>query len=238
MPAYEVELSQRFWSTLLSVISAIALVAAVGHRVWGWSPGDLAVAWRSRAIPLDRDRVLGNPKAGVAIIVYSDFHCPACRRFSNETLPQIRARYIASGQVVMAYRHYPLEGVHPLAFQAAKVAVCADQQHLFWEMHDVLFRGPSILQALESGWTPDRLDLDSSQLRACLADSKADDVVRADQADGARLGIDVTPTFLVGSVDAKGRLRVSRRLSGAAPVEQFNEVLEALLSSKRAGSTP
>lgn len=89
-------------------------------------------------VSTDDDPALGDPNAPVTIIEFSDFECPFCRRFWQETLPQIKAEYIDTGKARFVYRDFPLS-MHPGAFPAALAANCANQQGKFWEMHDKIF---------------------------------------------------------------------------------------------------
>ena len=40
----------------------------------------------------------------------------------------------------LAFRHFPLSGIHPYAQQAVKAAEAVGAQGRFWEMHDLLFK--------------------------------------------------------------------------------------------------
>ncbi|APV49463.1 hypothetical protein BWI17_07065 [Betaproteobacteria bacterium GR16-43] len=88
--------------------------------------------------PIDEsDHALGSPDAPIAVVEYADFECPYCA----EAAPGIRlmlARY--GGQVRYAFRHFPLEDVHPHALAAAEASECAAAQGQFWPMHDLLYR--------------------------------------------------------------------------------------------------
>ena len=53
--------------------------------------------------------------------------------------------------------------------------------------------------------------------------------VTEDTAQGAKLGIRSTPTFLIGRVGADGDVRVSAVISGAQPVQEFRTVIDAAL---------
>src|SRR5262245_37660949 len=70
-------------------------------------------------ISLDGATLQGNPRAKVALVVYSDFQCPFCAKFGQETLPGIQARYVKPGRVLVAFRQFPLN-IHAFARKAAE----------------------------------------------------------------------------------------------------------------------
>ncbi len=90
------------------------------------------------AVSVDDDPVLGKSDAPVTIIEFSDFQCPYCLRWWEETLPQIKQAYIDTGKVRLIYRDFPL-AFHPGAEPAALAANCAHEQGKYWEMHDKIF---------------------------------------------------------------------------------------------------
>ena len=82
---------------------------------------------------------LGKTNAKVAIVEFSDFECPFCKQFFNETFSQIKREYIDTGKVAFYFRHYPLTSIHPNAQIAAEATECANEQGKFWQFHDMLF---------------------------------------------------------------------------------------------------
>lgn len=82
---------------------------------------------------------LGDKNSKVTIIDFSDFECPFCRRFFEETFSKIKKDYIDTGKAVFYYRHFPL-AFHPLAQPFAQASECANEQGKFWEMHDKIFQ--------------------------------------------------------------------------------------------------
>jgi protein-disulfide isomerase len=79
----------------------------------------------------------GEAGAQVVIAEFSDFQCPFCKRWFDETLPQLRERL--GEDVALAFLHFPIVQLHPNAGNAGAAAVCAAEQGKFWEMHDLLF---------------------------------------------------------------------------------------------------
>jgi protein-disulfide isomerase len=129
----------------------------------------------------------------------------------------------------MAFRHLPLEQIHPFALGAAVSAECAGRQDRFWAMHDLLFAKQEIDPAhLRAHATTAGLDLKAFD--GCLG-GQAADRVRQDIAGAQTLGITGTPTFLFGIVQADGRIKVTVRLSGALPADRFRATLDELLAS-------
>ena len=90
-------------------------------------------------VSLDDDPVKGNPNAPVTVVEFSDFQCPFCSRFFQQTLPLIEENYIDTGKIKFVYKDLPLDNLHPNARAAHIAAECADEQGKFWEYHDVLF---------------------------------------------------------------------------------------------------
>lgn len=79
----------------------------------------------------------GSPNAKVVIAEFSDFQCPFCKQWTDTTLKQLRAEL--GNQVSLAFLHFPIQSIHPNAGSASLVALCAQEQGKFWEMHDLLF---------------------------------------------------------------------------------------------------
>ena len=82
----------------------------------------------------------GTLGAPVIVLEYSDFQCPFCAR-SFPTVQQVLKEY--SGRVLFAYKHFPLNSIHPRAQKAAEASECARDQGKFWEFHDQLFEKQS-----------------------------------------------------------------------------------------------
>ena len=50
-------------------------------------------------LPNPQGNALGDPNAPVRIDEYSDYQCPYCRHFQEDTLPLLAANEIAEGKV-------------------------------------------------------------------------------------------------------------------------------------------
>ena len=86
----------------------------------------------------DLARIAGNSAAKTWVIVVSDFQCPFCKQWHDETYATFRDEYVKTGKVRFAYINYPLNS-HQNAWPAAQSAMCAGAQDKFWPMHEALF---------------------------------------------------------------------------------------------------
>ena len=172
----------------------------------------------------DDDPVLGDPDAPITIIEFSDYQCPFCERFFQQTLPSIKSDYIDDGKAKLVYRDFPLP-FHPNADDAAVAANCAGEQGKYFEMHDKLFEAQAAWSGLQdpnaefTGYAKG-LGLDEKKFTNCLADPKVKAEIQADATDGAQAGVSGTPSFFVN-----GRLLV-----GAQPYAAFKAVIDDELS--------
>lgn len=163
----------------------------------------------------------GDPDAPVVLEAFSDFQCPFCARFSEQTLPGLLENQIADGDVLLVFYDFPLESIHPQAFAAANAARCAGEAGAaaYWEMHDLLFA--NIQQWPGSDPTPhfsayaDELGLDVAAFDACVAENRYADAVQADLDEGQARGVRSTPSFFLNG----------QALVGAQPLEAFNSAI-------------
>lgn len=140
------------------------------------------------------DRVLGAAHAHVTVVEYGDFECPNCKQ-AAPGVKLLLARY--AGRVRFAFRHFPLEEVHPHAVLAAEAAECAGDQGKFWEMHDLLFDNQTHLKPKHLHGYAERLELDLARYTAELSDHVHLQRVREHIESGRRSGVRGTPGFFV-----------------------------------------
>ncbi len=172
----------------------------------------------------------GEPTARVAVIEYSDYQCPFCAAAEHGALADVEERYVRTGKVLFALRHYPLERLHPLAMPAAEAAVCAGRSGKFWEMHSALFADQKNLETSALISRARVIGLDQRAFEACLA-SKPTDEIRADLESAQAIGLTGTPAFLIGTREGNGNVRVIALLNGARSAADFAKIIDPLLKS-------
>ena len=146
--------------------------------------------------------VLGSDSAPVEITEYADYACPHCGQFAVVTFPDIKARLIDTGKLRWRFRDFPLNG-QTGSRVAAHSAACASDQGKYWEQSAKIFDG-------QGSWVvePDPADvlrgfardngLDLARYDACMTSAKYAGRIQADYESGGRLGVNATPTFIIG----------------------------------------
>ena len=151
---------------------------------------------------------LGDPKAPVTIVEYSDFECPVCRNL-HDALRSILPNY--GGKVRVIFKDFPIEQLHPWARTAAIAGRCAYQQkpEAFWKIYDLIYDNQEIISAANAwGKMMDyagQSGLDAEAFKSCMASPEAGAAVNASHANGEKLEVNSTPTVFVNG----------RRLVGA-----------------------
>ena len=179
----------------------------------------VAATSTSKPASVDDDAVKGNKSAKVTIIEFSDFECPFCGRFYTQTYKQLVKEYVDTGKVKYVFRDFPLN-FHKNAQKASEAAECADDQGLFWEMHDKLFENQQVLDVTSLKKYAKDLGANTKKFDECLDSGKYYSEVQKDLADGQASGVSGTPAFFVN-----GKL-----ISGAQPFSAFKSVIDAELA--------
>jgi protein-disulfide isomerase len=141
-------------------------------------------------------------KAPITIVEFGDYQCPGCGAFGISVKPLVEQTYVETGLAQFVFYDFPLIGMHPNAFLAARAARCAEDQGKFWEYHDELFRN-------QARWSPlpnpggsfrdysDTVGMDAKDFASCLNSDRHADVVTANMQLGQMMGVSSTPTILV-----------------------------------------
>lgn len=173
----------------------------------------------------DVGRIEGNEAAKVWMVVISDFQCPFCKRWHEQTMPQIMRQYVQTGKLRVAYLNLPIS-THRNAQPAHEAAMCAAEQDAFWPVADALF-------ASQQDWKSkfevepyfDSLSTrhvrDAARFRRCMRDGHVRQLIATDVSRITRLGVGSTPTFLIGN----------QMIVGAQPYEAFARALDAAIAA-------
>ncbi len=211
-------------TTPISIIIAGVIIA--GAVIYSQSPKQLAQQ-DNRPEPIVEEKNVninikdwpskGNPNALVLMVEYSDFACPFCARFWQETLPQIEKEYINTGKVRFVYKDFVVVG----GDRAAEAAHCAAEQGKFWEYHDLLFSKTSEDRGKWSDSNIHReyaqkLGINANDLVKCFEARRYQDKVAGSTQEGAENGATGTPTIFING----------KMITGAQPFSAFKAMID------------
>ena len=225
----------HFYSVL--VVLAFAVGILTGYVVWGRPPvqtqtvvdnqpaaqgpaATQAPQYTRYDIPSDGFPAIGPADAPIVIVEFSDFQCPFCKRFFDETYQQLLEAY--PDKIRFVYRHLPLTSIHPEAFPSAEASMCANEQNAFPEYHDKLFENQDRLGRELYIQIASDLKLDTVAFEDCLKTGKYKDLIQQDSDFALNLGVRSTPTFFINGL----------ALVGAQPLEAFKQVIDRELAGE------
>jgi len=226
----------HFYSVL--VVLAFAVGILVGYVAWGRdsavtttvtaqqpsgpvveAPQPTQSPYTRYDIPTDGYPSLGPDDAEIVIVEFSDFQCPFCRRFHDETYQALLDSY--PGQIRFVYRNLPLTSIHPDAMPAAIASLCANDQNAYWDFHEKLFSSEALDEATYIGYATD-LGLDVETFTACLSSGSHDAFIQEDMDFALGLGVQSTPTFFVNGL----------AIVGAQPLANFTQIIDKELAGE------
>ena len=119
--------------------------------------------------------------------------------------------------------------IHKDAFRASVATHCAEDQGMFWEMHDRLFDNQRAIEPLKGH--AEALGLDVVAFESCMASEKYGEAVRKDMAEAQKAGVSGTPSFVLGRTDPADPSKVKgiSFIRGAQQFAAFKTEIEKAL---------
>jgi protein-disulfide isomerase len=173
---------------------------------------------------LERRAVLGNPRAPITIVEYTDLQCPFCRQ-ERDVLVQLFRHYGDSLRLVV--KQMPVTELHPHAMDGALMfeAVARQDPNKAYRLYDDVYEHQEQFAAQGQAYLERSVTAIGADLPRALRDQRSEDiraVVKADIAEGRRFGFTGTPGFLVNGVS----------LQGAYPLQAFQQLIDRQLASR------
>ena len=200
-----------------AAMGAAALLPSWEAFAQNVAPADLATPG-----PLG-DVVQGPADAKVTIIEYASLTCSHCATFHANTYPELKKRYIDTGQVRFILREFPLD---PLATAGFMLARCEGESK-FYPITDLLF-------SQQRNWAYVEKPLDALQgmmrqagfskekFESCLRDQKLYDGVNAVKKRGEEtLKVTSTPTFFING----------QRHAGNMSIDEIEKIIKPIIGA-------
>lgn len=172
---------------------------------------------------------LGRADAPVAIVEFSEFSCPYCRRHASDVLPRLLEKYVNAGQVRYFFAQMPIDGERNSKV-AAIALLCAAQANATLPMYRLLFQDAEI-DRMKVDAAAAALGLEVESFVRCedSADTQAQLLTHLNMARKSNvLG---TPTFFIGRIRG-GRLVDIQTTFGIKTVDYFESVVDRLLKDR------
>jgi protein-disulfide isomerase len=224
-----------------------AVLAVIGIGAVGYNVGSKALSSAAME-PVDMEGVkddmrllrdlavpvsLGDADAPATVIVFGDYYCNHCATFSLRERPRIVSELVDKGIARLLFYDFVLNpSPEAGTFLAARAARCAGDQDRFWDYHDRLYRNQ-----LRWGMQSDKygafmemgeeLGLDVAEFKGCLNSDRFAQEVSANLEMAHALGLDGTPTVMVG-IGGMSR-RVAPSFDGIK--EAIDEMLRGTISN-------
>ncbi|MFA6098184.1 MAG: thioredoxin domain-containing protein [Patescibacteria group bacterium] len=163
---------------------------------------------------------LGGANAGVVMIEYSDFSCPACAAVSG-TVKQLADLY--GDQIKIVFNSFNLG--HKWSEKSLEAGQCAFEQGKFWELGALMFDS-------QADWTSDngavdiikgyakQVGLDETKFNECLDSGRMADEIKKETNAAISSSINSTPTFSING----------RKILGAVAIDEFKKIIDEELN--------
>lgn len=171
--------------------------------------------------------VMGNPNGDITLVEFYDYRCPYCRKMH----PQIEWLITSDPNLRVVMKQYPVRdepNEPPISLVAAQLVLAANKQGKFSALHNAFF---SAEQPLSEGLMYTLASSTGLNMVRLKKDSQSPEIlkqVRETLLLADRLGINGTPTFVIGDIIVPGAVEMmvltqlisrarSQKIRGADP---------------------
>jgi protein-disulfide isomerase len=223
------------------VVAGLFIAGAVvwsGSHPAGSAGTPAAVAVDIKDVSTAGEPFIGDANAPVTIAFWSDYQCPYCKAFevggvtgitTPAALPDIISNYVDTGKVKIVFKDFVFLGNDSLtaAEYARSVWKLYPDQYFAWRTAMYKAQDEEGDQGFGNAATIDTLDatvagLDAAKIKADVAANKSayDAAIAADHTEAVKLGVQATPSFIIGT----------QLIAGAYPYANFQAAIDAELN--------
>ncbi|MDY6776903.1 MAG: thioredoxin domain-containing protein [Candidatus Nanohaloarchaea archaeon] len=198
---------------------------------------------------IEGEPTIGSSDAPVTIAYWGDYQCPFCKRFEQNTFPQIKQNYISKGKARLVFKDFAFLGqdstTGSIASECVWNQVGNSNPQAYWEWHSMMYDRQD---GENSGWgnqedivnmTRSVQGIDADQLQSCMnnKESQLKQEISEDRNQGQQVGISGTPGFVIYKTGADS----GTKIVGAQPYSRFQSVIDQALNGgggQDTGGTP
>lgn len=159
-------------------------------------------------IKTDGDPYIGNPNAPQTMVLFYDYQCPFCKQFELGVSPKLVDAYVKTGKLRIVFKDFQFLGKDSLDAAVFGRALWEAQPDKFYPWYVAMFTAQD--QEGDQGFgnlaTVEKLagtiqGIDVAKVDALVKSKRADyeKLIAADRTEGASLGINGTPSIVVGT---------------------------------------
>lgn len=196
----------------------------------------------------DNEYILGNTKNKITILVYSDFECPFCKMFQEQTIQTLQKKY-AKGEIGIVYRHFA-QSYHDKAPNEINASLCARElygQNAYINFINRIYAITPANNGLDQTLLPEIAnfavneakqnkqdyikDFNKEEFVACVSAKVYNNEFQTDTQDAIEAGLDGTPYTLILYKAGNDNIVVNK-ISGAKDAGYFEKIINSLLKVK------
>ncbi len=235
----EAKASEQKLSIQTSIIIGALIIAGsillAGHFGAGSpqaaNPGDSATA-PTAAVNVKDVSMIGEPFIGdpsaPAMVYYTDYQCPFCKKLETTVIPTIVKDYVATGKVKIVFKDFTFLGPDSVTAALFGRAVwnLYPEQYFAWreamynaqdQEGNVGFGNRATIEVL----TKTIAGIDQAKVSAAVDANTAayQKMIDADYAEGSKFGIKGTPSVIIGKT----------LIDGAYPLASYTDALNKMV---------
>lgn len=194
---------QRLMGWTLGVVLLGIVVLIFVNALSGPKTGDIVDA---QEFQYDKQPTQGASTAPVRLVEFADFKCPACQKFDQTILPQIKKDFVDTGIVQMSFINYPIISPNADSRTAAIAgeAVFHQKPEEFWKFYEAVYAHQgdertnwATSDALVQIAKQANLQLDYDKLKSDIDEKRYAQDVKDDESIVRKLGVNSTPTIYI-----------------------------------------
>lgn len=219
------------------VLIAGAVIWSGSHPVAAPAGGGATPKVNIKDVKTDGNPFIGKANAPVTIAFWSDFQCPFCKSFevggvsgitTPAAFPDIMKNYVDTGKVKVVFMDFVFLGKDSViaALYNRSVWKLYPNQYFAWRTAMYKAQDEEGDQGFGNAASIDKLDatiagIDAAKIAAdVIANTLAYQVfVDADKAEAKKVGVNATPSFVIGT----------EVIQGAYPYANFQAAIDAVL---------
>jgi|CXWL01.1.fsa_nt_gi protein-disulfide isomerase len=192
---------------LAAVIIALALIFGTGVNKTGPKADNGIQSTADIAQVATNGPFIGEANAPTAIAVYEDYQCPFCKQFDEKVMPKIIENYVATGKTKIYIKDFQFLGEDSMTaalFSRALWEVSPEKYYDWYkavmsaqdEEGDKGFGDLASIKAVSANIS----GIDVAKVEKVMNEKKTEfeTAIAADRAEGSSMGINGTPSIIVG----------------------------------------